>query len=77
MGTKPINIPRIARGKLEKNVDKEFDNAFTQIENIINDNNVFETKVFYTAATSGGTVNVKNTIKLNKYGKIISWEEQV
>lgn len=74
---KSFSIVRVARGKVETNVDKEFDNVTKQIEEITNDNIAIITKVFYTSATSGGTVSVKNTVKINKFGKIISWDEQV
>lgn len=66
---------RDARGKIDKDVDKEFDNIIKQIENIINDKNVKTTMVFYTSETSGGTADVKNTVKINQYGFIINWEQ--
>lgn len=78
MGNKPLNIIRDARGKIADNaVDKEFDNVTKQIEEVINNNSVVTTKIFYTSATSGGTVNVKNTVKINQFGKIISWDQEI
>lgn len=70
-------LKRIARGKITEkdNLEKELDELVNQINTIMNDIKVVSTKTFYTSSTSGGTVNIKNTVKMNQYGKVISWEQ--
>lgn len=68
-------LKRIARGKIAEkdNLEKELDGLVNQINAMIDDDKATITKVFYTAETSGGSPTISNTVKINQYGKIISW----
>lgn len=69
-------IRRIARGRLDNNIlENEFDEIVRQLNAMINDSKATKTITFYSASTSGGSATTKNTVKINQYGKIISWEQ--
>lgn len=68
-------LKRIARGKINEkdNLEKELDELVNQINTMLTDEKAAITKTFYTAETSGGSPTILNTVKINQYGKIISW----